>query len=85
MALARAYGLDCDLVYQRQWRRSPVSLASIQDYLVSGSALGQHSLLQSDQSHWPTVTSTLQLRGVAEYNVHSTTFTTHSKKSVVRC
>ena len=35
LALAQAYSLDCDLVYQRQWRRSPVSLASIQDYLVS--------------------------------------------------
>ncbi|XP_025077701.1 neuroblastoma-amplified sequence-like [Pomacea canaliculata] len=33
LALAQAYGLDCDLVYQRQWRRSPVSIASIQDYL----------------------------------------------------
>ncbi|XP_076465960.1 NBAS subunit of NRZ tethering complex-like isoform X2 [Babylonia areolata] len=33
LALAQAYSLDCDLVYQRQWRRSPVSLASIQDYL----------------------------------------------------
>ncbi|KAK7115948.1 NBAS subunit of NRZ tethering complex-like [Littorina saxatilis] len=33
LALAQAYGLDCDLVYQRQWRRSPVSLASISDYL----------------------------------------------------
>ncbi len=34
MALAKAYGLDCDLVYQRQWRKTPVSVASIQDYLV---------------------------------------------------
>lgn len=34
-ALAEAYGLDCDLVYQRQWRKSPVEIASIQDYLVS--------------------------------------------------
>ena len=33
--LARKYGLDCDLVYQRQWRNSPVSVTSIQDYLVS--------------------------------------------------
>ncbi|XP_046551537.1 LOW QUALITY PROTEIN: neuroblastoma-amplified sequence-like [Haliotis rubra] len=33
LALARTYGLDCDLVYQRQWRKSPVSVASIQDYL----------------------------------------------------
>ena len=35
LALAKAYGLDCDLVYQRQWRKTPVSVASIQDYLVS--------------------------------------------------
>ncbi|XP_050401138.2 NBAS subunit of NRZ tethering complex [Patella vulgata] len=33
LVLAKAYGLDCDLVYQRRWRKSPVSVASIQDYL----------------------------------------------------
>ncbi|XP_060709523.1 NBAS subunit of NRZ tethering complex isoform X1 [Hemiscyllium ocellatum] len=33
LALAMAYDLDSDLVYQRQWRKSPVNLASIQDYL----------------------------------------------------
>jgi len=33
--LARKYNLDSDLVYQRQWRNSPVSVTSIQDYLVS--------------------------------------------------
>ncbi|KAH8040612.1 hypothetical protein HPB51_011927 [Rhipicephalus microplus] len=31
--LARTYGLDSDLVYQRQWRRSSASVAAIQDYL----------------------------------------------------
>jgi hypothetical protein len=35
LQLARAYGLDCDLVYQRQWRSQKVSVASIHDYLVS--------------------------------------------------
>ncbi|XP_063884338.1 NBAS subunit of NRZ tethering complex-like isoform X2 [Scylla paramamosain] len=34
LALARSYGLDCDRVYQQQWRRSPVTVASIQDYLA---------------------------------------------------
>lgn len=34
LALAMAYNLDCDLVYQRQWHKSPVSVASINDYLV---------------------------------------------------
>ncbi|MGH0176565.1 UNVERIFIED_CONTAM: hypothetical protein FKN15_005251 [Acipenser sinensis] len=34
LSLAQAYGLDSDLVYQRQWRKSTVSIASIQDYLV---------------------------------------------------
>lgn len=34
LSLAQAYHLDSDLVYQRQWRKSPVSIASIQDYLV---------------------------------------------------
>lgn len=33
LVLARKYGLDCDRVYQRQWRNTPVSVASIQDYL----------------------------------------------------
>lgn len=34
LALARSYNLDCDLVYQQQWRRSSVTVASIQDYLA---------------------------------------------------
>lgn len=33
MALARAYGLDCDLVYQRQWRNATATIATIHDYL----------------------------------------------------
>ncbi|XP_041888889.1 neuroblastoma-amplified sequence isoform X3 [Corvus kubaryi] len=33
LSLAQTYGLDSDLVYQRQWRKSAVSVASIQDYL----------------------------------------------------
>ncbi|XP_036003421.1 neuroblastoma-amplified sequence isoform X3 [Fundulus heteroclitus] len=33
LSLAQVYNLDSDLVYQRQWRKSPVSIASIQDYL----------------------------------------------------
>ncbi|KAJ8304032.1 hypothetical protein KUTeg_017615 [Tegillarca granosa] len=33
LALAKAYNLDSDLVYQRQWKKSVVSMASIQDYL----------------------------------------------------
>lgn len=35
LELARRYGLDCDLVYQRQWQQSlPVTVAAIEDYLV---------------------------------------------------
>ncbi|XP_071535636.1 NBAS subunit of NRZ tethering complex-like [Panulirus ornatus] len=34
LALARSYNLDCDRVYQQQWRRSSVTVASIQDYLA---------------------------------------------------
>uniref|UniRef100_A0A3P8UP13 NBAS subunit of NRZ tethering complex n=1 Tax=Cynoglossus semilaevis TaxID=244447 RepID=A0A3P8UP13_CYNSE len=34
LSLAHAYNLDSDLVYQRQWRKSTVSIASIQDYLI---------------------------------------------------
>ncbi|XP_059585522.1 NBAS subunit of NRZ tethering complex isoform X2 [Alligator mississippiensis] len=33
LSLAQTYGLDSDLVYQRQWRKSTVNIASIQDYL----------------------------------------------------
>ncbi|XP_069829255.1 NBAS subunit of NRZ tethering complex isoform X2 [Dendropsophus ebraccatus] len=33
LSLAHAYGLDTDLVYQRQWRKSAVNIATIQDYL----------------------------------------------------
>lgn len=34
LALAQSYNLDCDLVYQKQWRKSPVTVSSIHDYLV---------------------------------------------------
>jgi len=34
LVLAQTYGLDSDLVYQKQWRKSRVSVASIHDYLV---------------------------------------------------
>ena len=34
IALAKRYNLDSDLVYQRQWQANPVSVATIQDYLV---------------------------------------------------
>ncbi|XP_031558111.1 neuroblastoma-amplified sequence-like isoform X2 [Actinia tenebrosa] len=33
LVLAQTYGLDSDLVYQKQWRKSRVSVASIHDYL----------------------------------------------------
>uniref|UniRef100_A0A4W3IP51 NBAS subunit of NRZ tethering complex n=1 Tax=Callorhinchus milii TaxID=7868 RepID=A0A4W3IP51_CALMI len=33
LVLAQTYDLDSDLVYQRQWRKSLVNIASIQDYL----------------------------------------------------
>ncbi|XP_030054710.1 NBAS subunit of NRZ tethering complex [Microcaecilia unicolor] len=33
LSLAHSYDLDTDLVYQRQWRKSAVNIASIQDYL----------------------------------------------------
>ncbi|EHB07797.1 Neuroblastoma-amplified sequence, partial [Heterocephalus glaber] len=35
LSLAHTYGLDTDLVYQRQWRKSAVNIASIQNYLVT--------------------------------------------------
>ncbi|KAK3925364.1 Neuroblastoma-amplified sequence [Frankliniella fusca] len=34
LTLAHAYNLDCDLVYQRQWRNNKVSVATIRDYLA---------------------------------------------------
>ncbi|KAM6149969.1 NBAS subunit of NRZ tethering complex [Erethizon dorsatum] len=33
LSLAHTYSLDTDLVYQRQWRKSAVNVASIQNYL----------------------------------------------------
>ncbi|XP_060222000.1 NBAS subunit of NRZ tethering complex isoform X3 [Meriones unguiculatus] len=33
LSLAHTYGLDTDLVYQRQWRKSAVNIASIQNFL----------------------------------------------------
>ena len=39
LLLAKCYRLDGDRVYQRQWRKTPVSVASIQDYLVGDGAL----------------------------------------------
>ncbi|CAB4022273.1 Neuroblastoma-amplified sequence, partial [Paramuricea clavata] len=33
LALAQSYDLDCDLVYQKQWRKSKVTVSSIHDYL----------------------------------------------------
>lgn len=41
LSLAQTYGLDTDLVYQRQWRKSAVNIASIQNYLVGSKALGR--------------------------------------------
>ncbi|XP_012940751.1 neuroblastoma-amplified sequence [Aplysia californica] len=48
LALAQAYNLDCDRVYQRQWRKADVSLASIQDYLskISKRAWVLHECLE---------------------------------------
>jgi hypothetical protein len=34
LLLAQQYGLDTDLLYQRQWHNHPVSIASIRNYLV---------------------------------------------------
>ena len=35
LALAKRYGLDCDLVYQHQWDKCPVvTKATINDYLA---------------------------------------------------
>lgn len=34
LLLAKAYGLDTDLVYQKQWRSSQITKSSILDYLV---------------------------------------------------
>jgi hypothetical protein len=34
LALAKAYNLDTDLVYQKQWRSKPISKSTIIDYLV---------------------------------------------------
>ena len=35
LELAQRFELDTDLVYQRQWTKSPTTVISIKDYLVS--------------------------------------------------
>ena len=35
LELAQRFKLDTDLVYQRQWTKSPITVISIKDYLVS--------------------------------------------------
>lgn len=50
LSLAHAYNLDSDLVYQRQWRKSTVSVASIQDYLVRAYS---HRIRQSSRKTLP--------------------------------
>ncbi|GFN79688.1 neuroblastoma-amplified sequence-like [Plakobranchus ocellatus] len=62
LALAQAYGLDCDLVYQRQWRTSPVSKASIQDYLskISKRAWVLHECLERVPENIDAMTELLQ-------------------------
>ena len=34
LLLAQQYGLNCDLVYQRQWHSYPVTMETIEAYLV---------------------------------------------------
>ena len=34
LELAQRFKLDTDLVYQRQWTKSPITVISIKDYLV---------------------------------------------------
>jgi hypothetical protein len=34
LVLAQQYGLNCDLVYQRQWHSYPVTVETIEAYLV---------------------------------------------------
>lgn len=34
LELAQQYGLNCDLVYQRQWHSYPVTIETIEAYLV---------------------------------------------------
>nr|CAD7605992.1 unnamed protein product [Timema genevievae] len=45
LSLARAYNLDCDQVYQRQWRNSEVSIDTIHNFLVRTD--GGHFVLKS--------------------------------------
>jgi hypothetical protein len=35
LQLAKAYNLDADLVYQKQWRSKPITKSTIIDYLVN--------------------------------------------------
>jgi hypothetical protein len=46
LALAKAYDLDTDLVYQKQWRTKPITRSTILDYLVikNSTSLGRNSI-----------------------------------------
>ncbi|KAK2171516.1 hypothetical protein NP493_1055g01016 [Ridgeia piscesae] len=66
--LAKTYNLDCDLVYQRQWRRTPVSVASIQDYLskISKRSWVLHECLERVPEDIDA------MRGLLEYGLQGT-------------
>lgn len=62
LELAQRFKLDTDLVYQRQWTKSPITVISIKDYLVSRIPFELHfiqTVINSNQ-----ISSPLMLRKV---------------------
>lgn len=71
LELAQRYGLDCDLVYQRQWQLSyPVTVAAIQDYL---SRVSKRSWVLQECLHC-VAPDFLTMNELYLYALHCTTF-----------
>ncbi|KAH9508425.1 hypothetical protein Btru_055206 [Bulinus truncatus] len=68
LSLAQAYKLDCDLVYQKQWRKSAVTRASIEDYLakISKRSWVLHECLERVPENIDA------MRELLEYGLHGT-------------
>ena len=59
LALAQQYGLDCDLVYQTQWHSYPVTMETIEAYLVCYSNFVMLSYQSSEVRAYGTCTCSL--------------------------
>lgn len=71
LELAQRYGLDCDLVYQRQWQQAtPITVAAIQDYL---SHVSDRSWVLRECLH-SVAKDFLTMKELLLYGLHCTSF-----------